>query len=204
VIASGKHSFGPRFPQLSLTGVIGISFLCLAIVLAVKALPVGATLEPKIVQQPEFSVIGIQARTSNAREVRGGGVIPKQWTRFFDEGIADKIPNKVGSTIYAVYTNYASDYNGEYDFIIGMKVSNVSDVPPGMVAKKVPGGKFAVITSAKGPVAQVVPQAWQRVYSLDNNQQLGGPRAYKADFELYDQRSQNPQASQVDLYVGLK
>ena len=161
-------------------------------------------MEPRLVEQPEFSVIGIQVRTSNAKEVTGGGAIPKQWERFFKEGISDKIPHKVDSTVYAVYTNYASDYNGEYDFIIGMKVSRVSDVPPGMVAKKVPKGRYAIVTSSKGPVAQVVPQAWQRVYSLDDNKLLGGARAYKADFELYDQRSQNPQDSQVDLYLGVK
>jgi predicted transcriptional regulator YdeE len=68
----------------------------------------------------------------------------------------------------------------------------------------VPSGKFSLITSAKGAVAQVVPQAWQRVYSLDNKKQLGGARAYQADFELYDQRAQNPRDSQVDLYIGLK
>jgi predicted transcriptional regulator YdeE len=164
----------------------------------------GAAVEPKIVEQPEFSVIGIQVRTSNAKEFTGGGAIPKQWDRFFRDGIAGKIPNKVDSTIYAIYTNYASDHNGEYDFIIGMKVSRASDVPPGMVSKQVPSGRFAVITSAKGPAAQVVPKAWQRVYDLDDNKQLGGARAYKADFELYDQRSQNPQDSQVDLYIGLK
>ena len=161
-------------------------------------------MEPRVVEQPEFSVIGIQVRTSNAKEVTGGGAIPKQWERFFKEGISDKIPHKVDSTVYAVYTNYASDYNGEYDFIIAMKVSRVSDIPPGMVAKKVPKGRYAIVTSAKGPVAQVVPQAWQRVYSLDDNKLLGGARAYKADFELYDQRSQNPQDSQVDLYLGVK
>jgi predicted transcriptional regulator YdeE len=85
-----------------------------------------------------------------------------------------------------------------------MKVSSVSDVPPGMVVKKIPNGRFAIIPSAKGPVEQVVPQAWQRVYSLDERKQLGGARAYKADFEVYDQRSQNPQDAQVDLYIGLK
>jgi predicted transcriptional regulator YdeE len=161
-------------------------------------------MKPRIVELPEFSVIGIQARTSNAKEMTGEGAIPKQWGRFFKEGIADKIPNKVDSTIYAVYTGYARDRNGEYDFIVGMKVSGVSDIPPGMVATKVPGGTYAAVTSAKGPVAQVVPQAWQQVWSLDDHKQLGGARAYKADFELYDQRSQNPQDSQVDLYLGLK
>ena len=161
-------------------------------------------MKPKIVEQSEFSIMGIQVRTSNAKEMTGQGDIPKQWSKFNKEGIADRIPNKVDRTIYAVYTNYASDYNGEYDFIIGMKVSSASDVPPGMVVKKIPNGRFAIITSAKGPVEQVVPQAWQRVYSLDESKQLGGARTYKADFEVYDQRSQNPQDAQVDLYIGLK
>ena len=190
-----------RFCVSLLIGLLGL--ICVA-ALAAGAPTVEAAMEPRVAEQPEFSVIGIQVRTSNAKEVTGGGAIPKQWERFFKEGIANKIPNKVDSTVYAVYTNYASDYNGEYDFIIGMKVSSVSDVPPGMVATKVPKDRYAIVTSAKGPVAQVVPQAWQRVYSLDDNKQLGGARAYKADFELYDQRSQNPHDSQVDLYIGLK
>jgi predicted transcriptional regulator YdeE len=198
VTGSAEHCSGPASLRLSLI------VLCLASVLAVTVVPVGAAVEPKIVEQPEFSVIGIQARTSNAKEVTGGGAIPKQWEMFFKEGIVDKIPNKVDSTIYAVYTGYASDRDSEYDFVIGMKVSDASAVPPAMVAKKVPKGKYAVVTSAKGPVAQVVPQAWQQVYSLDDNKQLGGDRAYKADFEVYDERSQNPQDSQIDIYVGVR
>jgi|SRR5271167_3161296 len=194
----GEPSTGPAHRRLVSVGLI------LATGLALTTTPAGAAMEPRIVEQQEFTVIGIQVRTDNAKEMTGRGAIPKQWARFFSEGVADKIPNKVDSTIYAVYTGYASDRNGEYDFIIGMKVSSVSDVPPGMVAKKVPKGRFAIVTSAKGPVAQVVPQTWQRVYSLEDNKQLGGARAYKADFEVYDQRSQNPQDSQVDLYIGLK
>jgi len=198
VIGPGEPFSGlARFHASLFIGLFGL--ICLATLPTVEA-----AMEPRVVEQPEFAVIGIQVRTSNAKEVTGDGAIPKQWTKFFGERIADKIPNKVDSTVYAVYTNYASDHNGEYDFIIGMKVSSVPDVPPGMVAKKVPKGRYAIVTSAKGPVARVVPQAWQRVYSLDDNKQLGGARAYKADFELYDQRSQNPQDSQVDLYLGLK
>ena len=178
--------------------------LCFAAIFLLTRASAEMSMKPKVVEQPEFSIIGIQIRTSNAKEMTGQGDIPKQWSMFYKEGIADRIPHKVGSTIYAVYTNYASDYNGEYDFIIGMKVSNVADIPPGMVAKKIPKGRFAIITSAKGPVEQVVPQAWQSVYSLDESKQLGGVRAYKADFEVYDQRSQKPRDAQVDLYVGLK
>ena len=191
----------PRSAHLRL---LGVAFLYLVCVLALRHASADISMEPKIIEQPEFSIIGIQIRTANAKEMTGQGAIPKQWSKFYKERVADKIPHKVDSRIYAVYTNYASDYNGEYDFIIGMKVRSASDVPAGMVAKKVPSGKFAVITSGKGPVGKVVPQAWQHVYSLDNGHQLGGARAYRADFELYDQRSQNPQDAQVDLYIGLR
>jgi predicted transcriptional regulator YdeE len=173
-------------------------------VLAALAVPGEAAMQPKVVEVPEFSVIGIQVRTNNAKETAAGGLIPGQWQKFFKEGIADKIPNKIGPTIYAVYTNYASDHNGDYDFIIGMKVGSVSEIPSGMAATKLPKGRYAIVPSATGPVSQIVPQAWRSVYRLDDSKQLGGVRAYKADFELYDQRSQNPQGSQVDLYIGLK
>ena len=184
--------------------IVALLGIPLLYVLAALAGPGEAAMQPKVVEVPGFSVIGIQVRTNNAKETAVGGVIPGQWEKFFKEGIADKIPNKISPTIYAVYTNYASDHNGDYDFIIGMKVSDVSEVPPGMVAAKVPSSRFAIVPSATGLVSQVVPQAWQRVYSLDDSKQLGGTRAYKADFELYDQRSQKPQSSQVDLYIGLK
>jgi predicted transcriptional regulator YdeE len=199
----GEHASGPaRFRLLG--SLLSASLLCLAAALVMTAVPTGAAMQSGVVELQEFSVIGIQVRTNNAKEVTGGGAIPTQWQKFFKDGIADKIPNKVDPTIYAVYTDYESDRNGDYDFIIGMKVSGVSGVPPGMVSKKLPKGRYAIVPSAKGPVAQVVPQAWQRVYSLEDNQQLGGARVYEADFELYDQRSQNPQDAQVDLYIGLK
>jgi len=158
--------------------------------------------QPKIVEQQEFQVIGILVRTNNAKEMSGQGAIGALWGRFFKEGILGKIPNKVDSTIYAVYTNYESDRNGEYDFIIGAKVSSTTDVPPGMVARKVAKGPYEVVTTTNGPAEQVVPKAWQEVWSLEDKKQLS--RAYKTDFEVYDQRSHDPQNSQVDICVGLR
>jgi predicted transcriptional regulator YdeE len=182
----------------------GSGLLSLATFLVVTASALGAAMETKVIEQQAFWVVGIQIRTSNAKELTAARAIPKQWEKFSREGMAEKIPHKVGSTIYAVYTDYDSNRDGEYDLIIGMRVSSASEVPPGMVPKKVPSGRYAIVTSAQGAVAQVVPKAWQQVWSLEDNKQLGGVRAYKADFERYDERSQNPQAAQVDLYIGLK
>ena len=159
-------------------------------------------MQPKIVEQQDFNVVGILVRTSNAKEMSGQGVIGQQWGRFYTEGVLDKILAKVDSTVYAVYSGYETDRNGEYDFMIGARVSSVTDVPQGMVARKVPQGRYAVITSAKGPAEQVVPKAWKQVWDLEDQKQIA--RAHKTDFEVYDQRSQDPKNSQVDIYVGIR
>jgi predicted transcriptional regulator YdeE len=172
--------------------------------LALAAVLLGSTMPPKIVQGEEFSLIGIAARTNNANEMTGNGVIARQWNKFFSGGILAAIPHKIDPTIYAVYSDYASDRKGDYTFFIGVKVSDTSSIPAGMVAKKVPGGKFAVITTEKGPVQKVVPEAWQKIWRLEDDSQLGGVRSYKADFELYDQRARDPQNSQADIYIGIK
>jgi predicted transcriptional regulator YdeE len=33
--------------------------------------------------------------------------------------------------------------------------------------------------------------------------ELGGRRAFKTDFEIYDQRAADPENAQVDVYIGL-
>jgi len=151
---------------------------------------------------PGFLVIGIEARTTNSKEVTADGIIPKQWQKFFQEGTLAKIPGRVGSNIYALYTDYASDRNGEYSFVIGAMVKNGTAAPAGMVAKKIAGGQFAVISSDKGPLPKVVPAAWQAVWTMEDAGKLR--RAYQTDFEIYDKRSQDPENAQVDIYVGLK
>jgi predicted transcriptional regulator YdeE len=151
---------------------------------------------------PGFLVIGIEARTSNPKEATADGSIPRQWQRFFRERILDQIPAKAGSNIYAIYSDYASDHSDEYTFVIGAMVKDGATAPLGMVAKRVPGGQYAVMTSDRGPLPKVVPETWQKIWKLEDSGKL--KRAYQADFEIYDQRAQDAQNAQVDVYVGLK
>jgi predicted transcriptional regulator YdeE len=159
-------------------------------------------LNPKMIDQAAFIVVGIAARTANAKEMSGQGVIAHQWGRLFQEGLLNKIPNKADANIIAVYTDYESDSNGAYTFILGAKVNSMDKIPSGMVAHKIPAGKFAVFTTEKGPGSKVVPEAWGRINDPQSAAKLN--RAYKADFEIYDQRAIDPQNSQVDIYVGVK
>jgi predicted transcriptional regulator YdeE len=149
-----------------------------------------------------FTVIGIEARTDNAKESTADGIIPKQWQKFFSEGMAAKIPHTVGTNFYAVYSNYASDHHGEYTYLVGQAVKDGAVAPSGMVVSRVPAGHYAVFTTEVGAFAKVIPAAWQRIFKLEEEGKL--KRAYKSDFEIYDQRAQNPQNGQIDIYVGLK
>jgi predicted transcriptional regulator YdeE len=161
------------------------------------------TMNPKVVKQDGFMVIGIAVRTSNAKEMTADGVIGKQWARIFQEGLIEKIPNKADSNILAVYTDYASDHNGEYTYLLGARVTSDKEIPAGMVAKKVPAGKYAVFTSEKGSGPKVVPELWMKINSLPKKA-VGGDRVYAADYEVYEARAADPQNLQMDVYVGIK
>ena len=160
--------------------------------------------KPNVIQQDQFFIVGIEARTTTANEMSGHGIIPKQWQRFFAEGILQKVPNKADQNIYAVYTDFADKRYGEYSIIIGARVTDKSALPPGMVLKTIPTGKYAVFHSDKGPVAKVVPTAWQRISEAEDRGKLGFTRTYRADYELYSAATMDPQNVQVDLYIGVK
>jgi predicted transcriptional regulator YdeE len=179
-------------------GAIGILAISLAMSTSGRA-----QLTPKIVEGKEFIVVGISIRTTNAKEMSGNGVIARHWDRFMKEGLLNKVPNKVDSNILAVYSDYESDVNGAYSFLLGARVSSADNVPSGMVAKQVPAGRYAVFTSEKGLVGKVVPETWSRIWAVPKSAP-GGNRAYQADFEVYDQRAADPQNAQVDVYVGIK
>jgi predicted transcriptional regulator YdeE len=163
----------------------------------------GTDTNPRAVQQEGFTVVGIAVRTSNAEQMTDARPIGKQWERFFKEGVLAAIPNKADGNILALYTEYASDKDGEYTYVLGARVTKVESVPDGMVAKNIPAGRYAVFTSERGPVQKVVVEMWRRVWATPKSE-LGGDRTYKADFEAYDQRARNPADSVVDLYVAVR
>jgi predicted transcriptional regulator YdeE len=157
----------------------------------------------KVVEEAGFTVVGIAARTSNAREMTTEGVIARQWGRFMQESLAAQIPNKADLSIVAVYTDYAGEQDCEYTFVIGARVKSVTEIPSGMVAKKIPAGRYALFTSEKGPVEKIVVETWRKIWSVPKSAP-GGDRAFQTDFEVYDQRAANPRDAQVDVYVGVK
>jgi predicted transcriptional regulator YdeE len=177
--------------------------ICLVAALSISVVRGNPQMNRKLVDEPGFSVVGIQSHTNNAKEATPEGVISKQWARFLSGGLLGKIPDKADTSIFAVYSDYESDHSGSYSFLIGAKVNSDSSVPAGMVSIKVPAGRYAVFTTEKGPAQQVVPAAWKAIWAMQKSS-LGGTRTFKTDFEVYDQRAADPRSSQVDIYIGIK
>jgi predicted transcriptional regulator YdeE len=148
-------------------------------------------------------VAGFMVRTSNAKEMSGSGEIGKLWGRFMQQNLAAQIPNRVGQNLIVVYSDYASDEKGEFNYLLGAPVTAVDSLPAGLSFRQVPPGQFAVITTAQGPIAEVMQSAWKRIWAM-SPAELGGTRAFLEDYEVYDQRSADPANSQVEIHIGLR
>ena len=156
-----------------------------------------------IQQHSGFYVVGVAARTHNAAERNGNGKIGEIWHNLLRDNLAAKIPNKLGIDLIAVYTDYDSDHAGQYTYLLGLPVSSIKDVPPKFVAKHIPGGRYAVVTSNRGPVEKVVLETWQRIWAMSPGE-LGGMRSFRSDYEIYDQRSADPEKAQIEVFIGLR
>jgi predicted transcriptional regulator YdeE len=139
---------------------------------------------PKIEDRNAFIVVGITVRTNNAKEASGQGEIPQLWQNAMQNNTLDAVPNKADDSLIVVYSDYATDNTGDYNYTLGYRVTSADKIPAGMVSKTVHAGKYAVLTSEQGAPQQVVPALWQRINTM-TPQQLGGARAYESDFETY-------------------
>lgn len=150
-----------------------------------------------------FIVVGVTARTSNALEASGNGVIGGLWARLRKDDLVNRIKHRADDHIVAVYSNYQSDKDGEYDYTLGSKVTSATDVPPGMAVRRTDAGDYAIFTARGGPAAQLVMSLWKRIWSLETS---SGEfrRAYRTDYEIYLNSNADDADQKVDVYIGLK
>jgi predicted transcriptional regulator YdeE len=150
-----------------------------------------------------ITIAGLQIRTDNTRELSGEGGIGKLWQRFFAEDILARIVNRTSDVLYAVYSNYESDEYGAYDFLIGAPVSSVDTLPEGLTFAAIATGRYAVVTTEKGPVQEMVPGAWREIWQMPASE-LDGERAFLTDYEVYGERATDPANAEVEIYLGLE
>jgi len=152
----------------------------------------------------QMLLIGIQVRTNNRQEQQWdqGRIFPCV-QKYFHQQLAAHIPNRKnpGTTICA-YTDYESDYNGDYIYFIGEEVSDFDILPEGFFSLVVPKQSYSKFTTNPGAMPDVLANAWQKIWQM-TDENLGGRRRYHTDFEVYDQRAANHSNLVLDIYIGL-
>lgn len=143
-----------------------------------------------------FKIIGISVETTNknGKAAEDLGIL---WQRFFSENVIEKITDKVDANIYAIYTNYESDFNGKYETIIGVKVNSLENIPSGLVGKKFETESFTHFV-AKGEMPNSIANKWGEIWANDKNLN----RKYTYDFELYSEKSQQGANCEVDIFIA--
>ena len=153
-------------------------------------------MEPKIITRPAFTMVGMRYFGNNQNQE-----ISKLW------GAANQHMDKV--------KNVAADWGaiglcsmvpdapaGEFEYVAGLVVSKVEDLPEGFVAREVPSYKYAVFThvgalSSLKDTYEYIYQTWlpQSGYEL-----AGG-----IDFEYYDEDFKDfAPDSRFYIYVPIK
>jgi predicted transcriptional regulator YdeE len=140
--------------------------------------------------------IGISVKTSN--QGNAAEDIGALWHRFMSENLIAKIPNRVSDKVYSIYTEYEGDYLQPYTCVLGCEVSSSNEIPDGMKAIEAPAQTYATLTD-KGDLSQgLVYNCWVKAWKDDLD------RRYECDFEIYDEKSQDPKNAEVTIYIGIK
>lgn len=155
----------------------------------------------------ELKLVGITARTNNTLIFEtdpSTNIIAATVQKYFYNALAEKIRDrKKPGTTYCVYTNYDSDVNGDYTYFIGEEVTSFENVDKEFEIVTVNAQDYVKFTNEPGPMPNVCIDMWKHIWMM-NPSELGGERAYIADFEVYDERSSDHNNVTLDIYIGIK
>lgn len=148
----------------------------------------------------EFRLIGLALKTKttnlNSQSAIDCGNL---WQEFEKGNYAEKISGKLGEEIFAVYHDYEGDFTKPYSYFIGCRVKSDTKVPEGLNSLIIPDQQYRQFI-AKGTMPDCVADKWKEIWSSDTEI----PRAYNADFEVYDERSKDWNHAEVDIFISLK
>lgn len=148
------------------------------------------------VQVEAFNIVGLSIRTTNENG-QSAKDIPELWNTFLAEKIGDKVPNKLSTNIYCVYTDYEKDYTKPYTTLLGYRVENLGSIPVGLTGKSFSGGDYKIY-KVKGKLADgIVYNEWTKIWNSDLS------RAYTADFEVWGEKAQNPDDAEIEIFIAI-
>lgn len=145
-------------------------------------------------QKEHFKIAGYAVRTTNQNS-QAMHDIGALWSKIFERNLLEKIPNKSGSEIIALYYDYAGDHTQPYTCVIGMPVSTLENLPLDLTGVVVPTQTYSIFT-AQGEMPDALIETWQAIW------QQPLQRNYRFDFEVYDEKSFGS-TPEVKIWIGL-
>lgn len=157
-----------------------------------------------IITLPELKLLGLTCRTNNKSEMDPATAqIPLTLQNYFSTMCPDRIPyRKNPGVTYCFYTEYETDFTGDYTYFVGEEVPSLDGLPNGLVPLLVQAQRYVKFTTDSGAMPTVCIEAWQKIWAM-SPEELGGIRSYLADFEVYDGRATNPKSTVLDIYIGI-
>ncbi len=162
-------------------------------------------MEKSVITLPAIKLVGIKTRTNNKDEIdwQNGKLFPCI-QRYFHGSIAETIPNrKKPGTTYCVYTEYESDFTGDYTYFIGEAVNDFEALPAGLEMHIIPAQTYSKFTNGPDAMPNAIREPWQKIWKM-SSVDFGGDRGYLSDFEIYDERAADHQNVILDIYIGIK
>ena len=147
-------------------------------------------------KKSEFKLIGLKLDKKTTNEGGQSSIdCGNLWQKFETQNFEGRILDKLSNEIYAVYFDYEGDYTKPFSYFIGCKVKIGTDAPQGMDNLIIPAGSFTKVI-AKGKMPDCVANSWKDIWSSKTD------RAYKYDFEIYDERSKDWSNAEVEIFVS--
>ncbi len=158
----------------------------------------------RVEELPAFTLAGISVVTTNEAELSGKGSIGQLFERYYSRNMGEQLAplaNRQG--LYNCYFNYEQGDAGRYEVLVGLSVREQwqEPYPESVTTFTVPAAKYAVFVTERGPIYEVVQQAWKEIWQW--SRQPGNERAFTGDFERYPENT-NPNDGQVEIYIALR
>lgn len=157
------------------------------------------TMEPKYTERGDIHVVGLREQPDPGKRADGPGL----WRRF--RPLMDKIPHRQGTHNLGVVEVIDKDA-GAFAYSAAIEVERIADVPEGLAAKTLAGGRFAVFTHrlASRDIGGELTRSFGYIYGTWVPKTGTKLRAYY-DLELYDHRFDSKTISgEIDIWVPVK
>lgn len=139
----------------------------------------------------KLMINGISVTTNNKNELSEESErIAPLWEKYDLDNVYSQTFNKAHETsFYGVYSNYVTDFNGDFDVTVGVEVTKDKN------ALIIENTKYLLFTK-QGELPEVAYELWQEIWDyFANNSEY--KRAYTVDFEKYSKENE------VEIYVSI-